>query len=215
VPVDSIAVNLAHACVTEGVNGPGRRFTVWVQGCPLSCPGCFNPDLQPFVPRRPVAPDDLAREAEEVLPWEGVTLSGGEPFAQAAALARFLRVLRTRVGRRLPVLAFSGHPWPELRAGPEEWQDLLGLLDLLVDGPYHRDSGPGPPLRASANQTLVPLSAAGQILAREVEAADPSAFQVVIDEEGEVILTGFPPPSVVARLRARPAGRRGGGAGPG
>ncbi len=201
--------------MTEGVNGPGRRFTVWVQGCPLSCPGCFNPDLQPFLPRRLVAPEDLAREAEEALPWEGVTLSGGEPFAQAAALARFLRVLRGRLGRRLSVLAFSGHPWAELRAGPEEWQDLLGCLDLLVDGPYHAASGPALPLRASANQTLVPLSAAGRILAREVEASDPSAFQVVIDEAGELILTGFPPPAVVARLRARTAGRRRGGAGPG
>ncbi len=201
--------------MTEGVNGPGRRFTVWVQGCPLSCPGCFNPDLQPFVPRRLMAPEDLAREAEDALPWEGVTLSGGEPFAQAAALARFLRVLRDRQGHRVPALAFSGHPWSELRAGPDDWQDLLGCLDLLVDGPYHRDAGPALPLRASANQTLVPLSAAGRILAREVEASDPSAFQVVIDEGGEVILTGFPPPSVVARLRARTAAGRSGGAGPG
>ncbi len=214
-PVDRIAVNLAHACVTEGVNGPGRRFTVWVQGCPLSCPGCFNPDLQPFVPRRLAAPEDLAREAEEALPWEGVTLSGGEPFAQAAPLAEFLRALGVRLGRRVPALAFSGHPWSDLRAGPKEWQDLLGCLDLLVDGPYRRGSGPALPLRASANQTLVPLTAAGEALAREAEASDPSAFQVVIDEGGEVILTGFPPPSVVCRLRAHPLRRRRGSVEPG
>jgi len=215
VPVDRIAVNVAHACVTEGVNGPGRRFTVWVQGCPLSCPGCFNPDLQPFLPRRLVAPEDLAREAEEALPWEGVTLSGGEPFAQAAALAQFLRALGARLGRRVPSLAFTGHSWAELGAGPEAWQDLLGCLDLLVDGPYRRDLAGALPLRASANQTLVPLSAVGEALAREVEASDPGAFQVVIGGEGEVIVTGFPPPAVIERLRDPPARGRRGSAGPG
>ena len=24
-------------------NGPGVRFVVWLQGCTLGCPGCFNP----------------------------------------------------------------------------------------------------------------------------------------------------------------------------
>ncbi|NCA71503.1 MAG: 4Fe-4S cluster-binding domain-containing protein, partial [Sphingobacteriia bacterium] len=28
--------------------GPGLRFALWVQGCPLRCPGCMTPDALPF-----------------------------------------------------------------------------------------------------------------------------------------------------------------------
>lgn len=195
--------------MTEGVNGPGRRFTVWVQGCARDCPGCFNPQLRSFEARRLVAPEALAGEALAALPWEGVSLSGGEPFAQAGALAAFLGALGGRLGRRVPALAFTGYTAAELHAGPGEWKELLAHLDLLVDGPYRRGSGPARPLRASANQALVPLTPAGEALARAAEAADPSSFQVVIDEAGEVILTGFPPPAAAERLR-RPAACGGG-----
>ena len=28
--------------------GPGKRFALWFQGCPLRCPGCCNPEFIPF-----------------------------------------------------------------------------------------------------------------------------------------------------------------------
>ncbi len=33
--------------VTEA-EGPGVRFALWFQGCPLRCPGCCNPEMLPF-----------------------------------------------------------------------------------------------------------------------------------------------------------------------
>jgi len=36
-------LNLYHYEPLSLVNGPGKRAVVWVQGCTLGCPGCFNP----------------------------------------------------------------------------------------------------------------------------------------------------------------------------
>ncbi len=195
-------LNLAHACVTEEINGPGRRFTVWVQGCPGTCSGCFNPGLRPFEPRRHVAPADLAAEAAAAGPLDGVSLSGGEPFAQATPLAAFLDALRARLdGAALTALAFTGYDHPALTAGPAPWQELLARLDLLVAGPYLAAEAAALPLRSSANQRLVALTPAGEELKRRAEARGPGGFQVLVDARGEVLLTGFPPPGVAEKLR--------------
>src|SRR5256885_12027508 len=79
--------------------GPGRRYALWFQGCPLRCPGCCNPEMLPFTggTPRPVA-DVLAEIAQtrDAHAVEGITLLGGEPLAHAAgaaALARGVRAL--------------------------------------------------------------------------------------------------------------------------
>ena len=65
---------------------------------------------------------------------DGVTLLGGEPFDQAAALA----VLGRRLRRRgLGIVTFSGYRKEDLASGSKpEWLDLLAETDLLIDGPY-------------------------------------------------------------------------------
>ncbi|NTU59832.1 MAG: radical SAM protein [Deltaproteobacteria bacterium] len=195
-------LNLAHVQVTEGANGPGRRFTVWVQGCARGCNGCFNPDLQPRAPRRRVSPEALAAELRRCGPVEGVSLSGGEPFDQAGGLADFLGLLRA--GGPLDdftALAFTGYCVEELREGDPDRRRLLGHLDLLVDGPYVEQASTVLPLRGSTNQRLVPLTPAGEDLVRRIEAEPPAACAAVIAEDGGVILTGFPPASAVRALR--------------
>jgi anaerobic ribonucleoside-triphosphate reductase activating protein len=195
-------LNIAHACVTETVNGPGRRFTVWVQGCPRSCPGCFNEGLRPFEPRRAVRPAELAREALACAPIDGVSLSGGEPFAQAAALAEFLDAVRAAPGfEALTALAFTGYTREELAAGPDGWDALLSRLDLLVEGAYVAALPSQLPLRGSANQRLVPLTPAGEVLRREAEAAEALGVELTITADGEVIVAGFPSPGLLASLR--------------
>jgi anaerobic ribonucleoside-triphosphate reductase activating protein len=95
------------------VNGPGWRAAVWVQGCTIRCPGCFNPDTHPHVARQLWDPDRLADALvrEDV---EGVSILGGEPFEQAAACAR---LATAPAGRQASVVTYSGYtaascaPW--------------------------------------------------------------------------------------------------------
>src|SRR5436309_2709636 len=74
--------------------GPGKRFALWFQGCPLRCPGCCNPEMLPFDGGTVMTIEEiitLLRESAEQNGLEGMTLLGGEPLAHAiwgAALAR-------------------------------------------------------------------------------------------------------------------------------
>src|SRR5260370_22905912 len=89
-----IWLSLAQLVPVTEAEGPGRRFALWFQGCPLRCPGCCNPEMLPFEggARLPVA--EVVRQVEEaarLCAIEGITLLGGEPLAHAvgaAALAR-------------------------------------------------------------------------------------------------------------------------------
>src|ERR1051325_4163119 len=45
--LDSI-LNVAQIVPVTDAEGPGRRFALWFQGCPLRCPGCCNPEMLPF-----------------------------------------------------------------------------------------------------------------------------------------------------------------------
>ena len=76
------------------VDGPGLRYAVFVQGCSHGCPGCHNPESQPCRGGevRPIA-DVVAEIAANKL-VQGVTVSGGEPFEQAAACAELARQVR-------------------------------------------------------------------------------------------------------------------------
>lgn len=195
-------LNIAHAGVTVGTNGPGRRFTVWAQGCDRRCSGCFNPELQPREIRRSVSAETLAAEALSNGPLEGVSLSGGEPFAQAEELSEFLDALREGTpDLQMPALAFTGYSVEELRAGEPAWAGLLSRLDLLVDGPYREDEPSTQPLLGSANQRLLALSSAGEELLRRIEREPPGRFAVSVADDGEVIIMGFPPGPVLRALR--------------
>jgi anaerobic ribonucleoside-triphosphate reductase activating protein len=131
-----------------------------------------------------------------------VSLSGGEPFAQAAALAEFLDAVRAAPGfEDLTALAFTGYTREELLTGPVAWGALLARLDLVVEGAYVAALPSRLPLRGSANQRLLPFTPAGEILLRQVEACGSSEVEVTITADGEVIVAGFPSPRLLASLR--------------
>jgi anaerobic ribonucleoside-triphosphate reductase activating protein len=132
---DDPMLNVAQVVPRTEAEGPGVRFAIWVQGCPLRCAGCCNPEMLAFGANgETLAASELARRAVGVAGVEGVTLLGGEPFAQAAGLARVARDVRAA---GLSVMAFSGFTLAELRARSDTATDaLLAALDLLVDGPY-------------------------------------------------------------------------------
>lgn len=153
------------------VDGPGLRLVVFVQGCPHRCPGCHNshtwePDGGTVLTVEEIA--DMVR-ADPLL--KGVTLSGGEPFEQAGALAE-LAVLVHAMGK--DVITYTGYTWEKLQelAGErKEVKSLLAVSDYLVDGPFlqaRRD--PELPFRGSDNQRIIDVRAslaAGQVVPAE------------------------------------------------
>lgn len=186
------APELRLSAFTAGsrVNGPGRRIVLWVRGCDLACPGCFNPHT--WSPEGPA--DPVAAVARRILDaregHDGVTFSGGEPFQQAAALAAVAAAVRERwpAGR---LMAFTGYRLEDLRGpdAPPGSGALLAQLDWLVDGRYDPRRPSRRRWRASANQRLWVI---GRALPPDVfEAPAPSA-ELHVSPVGEVLLSGFP-----------------------
>lgn len=175
------------------VNGPGRRAVLWVQGCSLGCPGCFNPAThRPAGPRTPID-EVVAQLVGTRTGLDGVTFSGGEPFEQAVALAKVAAGLRA-AWPTCHLMAYSGYAYEALRGAdaPAGAAALLAQLDMLVDGPYAVKRPGAAAWRASGNQRV-------WVLGRSPSTwAAPADAEITIGEAGDVLLSGLPD----ARLRA-------------
>lgn len=77
------------------VDGPGIRFVIFAQGCPLRCGCCHNPDTWDFSGGREYTPDQLVTRAIRCKEYfgdrGGVTISGGEPVMQPAFCREIFR----------------------------------------------------------------------------------------------------------------------------
>jgi pyruvate formate lyase activating enzyme len=76
-----------HSVQTLGtVDGPGVRFVLFMQGCPLRCACCHNPDTWDVHAGREVTPEEILAQIKRCRPYfgeaGGVTVSGGEPLLQ-------------------------------------------------------------------------------------------------------------------------------------
>ena len=134
-------VSVANIVAVTEAEGPGRRFAIWLQGCPLRCVGCCNPEMLPFSGGTPMTTDQISQaigESRRDHSIEGITLLGGEPFSHAAG-ASMLAADTQAVG--LSVMVFSGHTLEQLRGRRDDDVDrLLRHTDILVDGPYVQES---------------------------------------------------------------------------
>ena len=81
------------------VDGPGVRYVVFFQGCPLRCRYCHNPDTWDFKGGRETTAEELMKEYDsykEFLKSGGITATGGEPLAQPEFLAELFSLAKGR-----------------------------------------------------------------------------------------------------------------------
>lgn len=168
-------------------NGPGLRAVVWVQGCPLACPGCFNPETHDFKGGEAWPVDRLAEQIlQDKDRLEGITISGGEPAHQHRPLAHL--VARIRAESRLSVLVFTGYNWDELRRF-KGIEAFLSGVDVLIAGRYDQNQRVAQNLIGSANKQI-------HFLTDRYTQADldqvPQA-EILLSPDGEIILSGIDP----------------------
>ena len=114
------------------VDGPGFRFTVFVQGCTHHCEGCHNPQTHDTAGGKEMTTEEIIREMRSNPLTDGLTLSGGEPFDQSEDCLTLVRAARES---GLNVWSYSGYLFEQLLADEKKSQ-LLKELDVLVDGPF-------------------------------------------------------------------------------
>ena len=186
-------LRVADRVASTLAEGPGVRYAIWLQGCSLRCAGCCNPALLDPAGGSLVSVAALLGElAAERGAIEGVSVLGGEPFDQAAALAAFVSGARA-LG--LGTIVFTGFTLEELRARRDAATDaVLDDTDLLIDGPFV--AGASERLRrfvGSANQRFHYLTDRyDPSIERATETTPDFTVEVEIRPEGTTTLHGWP-----------------------
>ena len=144
-------LNVAEICPATRTLGPGQRFAIWVQGCCFHCPGCVSPDWIPQKQATLVEPEQLADYVLSIPGTEGLTISGGEPMLQAAALNELLACC----DRDLSIMCFTGFTLEHLYAQSDPAiNQLLNRIDVLIDGQYVSALNDNRGWRGSSNQVV-------------------------------------------------------------
>lgn len=162
-----------HDSLTEG---PGRRSSVLFQSCPLRCKGCWTPHLHSPDGGTLVPVDRLADALlDPASDRDGVSVLGGEPFAQVDGLLALVRAFRSRGCPH--ILCYSGYTYEALRKRGQHRpviDAILDDIDVLVDGPYIEGLSDGAgPWTGSGNQRAIDLTATRQ-----------TGHVVLLDDEG-------------------------------
>lgn len=190
-PVDPNTLHLSKRSNRCTVLGPGCRAVIWVQGCPFGCPGCVTPETHPFRGGQDLEVASLADELSRLPDIEGVTFSGGEPLAQAAALVNLVDSIRRK--RNLSFMSYTGYTLAYLRrhATPSQ-KAFLKRLDILIDGPYVAGRHTDLRWRGSDNQSVHFLTPRYRHLEQQLHARG-HWLEFSCDSEGGVFWMGIPP----------------------
>lgn len=173
------------------VLGPGARGALWVQGCPFNCGGCVTPEHRDFNGGREQTVAQVAEFFLQQSGIEGVTYSGGEPFAQADALAELTDILRAR-RPDWTFMSYTGYTYEQIiQAGNDGQKNFLGRLDLLIDGLYNKDKHANLLWRGSANQRVIFLTSRYDSWKSRVNESEIN-LEFAIDDRG-VFCMGIPP----------------------
>jgi anaerobic ribonucleoside-triphosphate reductase activating protein len=168
--------------------GEGRRIGIWVQGCNLVCEGCVSQTLW-----NKKGGDSIS--LLEIFNWvyskrnefDGITITGGEPFQQYEQLITFLHLIKTKT--KLNIQCFSGYYLQELK---DIYPDLLFLkyIDVLVDGRYIKEQHDDANLIGSSNQTIYNI-VENQVSVSKVISTSKK-ISLLIDKESQIYMTGIP-----------------------
>ncbi|NLI69586.1 MAG: anaerobic ribonucleoside-triphosphate reductase activating protein [Firmicutes bacterium] len=118
------------------VDGPGVCYVIFVQGCNHNCPGCHNPEAQPFDGGVEMEIGAIFEEIASLKGTDAVVFSGGEPFLQPVALSLLGKKIH-HLG--LKIITYTGFTLEQLLENSPQKRDcqkLLEVTDILIDGPY-------------------------------------------------------------------------------
>ena len=174
-------MNISSLELSIDINGPGRRLCIWLQGCSLSCEGCFNPHTHAVNDCLLLTPTQLvehivAFEKEERI--RGITLTGGEPLQQPEQVLALLNQMPTN----LDILLFTGYTVKEILADPIK-SAIVRRCDASLCGRYKAF----PEISPLACKKL--LLSSGRI--RKEDVYHSRAVELIVSKSYGLI-TGFP-----------------------
>ena len=168
--------------------GEGKRIGIWVQGCNLACKGCVNKTLWSNKGGKNISVIDVFNWVVLIQnDFDGITISGGEPFQQYEQLVAFLHLIKTKTS--LTVHCFSGYYLNELQ---QQFHDKLFLkyIDTLVDGRYIEEQHENTNIKGSANQSVYRIIDEVPVKQRKTRAS--KKWSLNVSSENEIYMSGIP-----------------------
>jgi anaerobic ribonucleoside-triphosphate reductase activating protein len=153
------------------VDGEGWRIAIFFQGCNHKCIGCHNEETHEFNVGKEYSVDELVEEIKKAMEenklYEGITLSGGDPFFQAKEAAELCERLRDL---DIDIWAYTGFSFDSFidfkldkeadRRINSDMINLLNYIDVLVDGRFIEcEKTIEKQFRGSSNQRLIDVKA--------------------------------------------------------
>lgn len=142
--------NIVHGLQPGVLGATANRVQITLQGCShTKCPGCTSPHTHDAAGGRAVPVTRLLNWMRSLPQVGGLTVSGGEPTDQAAALTYLIKEFHNTFPDAEVVL-YSALLWSRLK---RQCVQLIELCDVVVAGPYVANLPPTS-LAGSSNQTL-------------------------------------------------------------
>lgn len=178
-------LNIHHIETENYVNGSGKRFVVWFQGCLFHCKGCFNPGTWTFENHFQYSIDSVFDLIQSVPDLDGVTFSGGEPFLQYRDLRKLMCKIKQETA--LSIQVFSGFEWDEIQSS--KLKSLLDYIDILIFGRFDNT-------KSNNNQKLW----------KNPSSKDPWKFnnsdiEIDLENDGNLQVSGFPTQELLTILK--------------
>lgn len=152
------------------VDGPGVRLVVFMQGCPLRCKYCHNPDTWRTDGGELMSVDDIIALYERNRPFYsrgGITVTGGEPLLQAPFVSELFRVAHERgIHTCLDTSGITYRVNDPSGAANETIEALLDNTDLVMLDIKHIDDGAHRELTGMSNSS--PLAFARRLSERGI-----------------------------------------------
>ena len=150
-----------HSIETFGtVDGPGVRFVVFFQGCPMRCKFCHNPDTWD-ISRAPLllSADEVIEKMVRNLPFYksgGITATGGEPLMQIDFLIELFTLAKEKgIHTVLDTSGAGFHRTPEVL---EKFNGLLSVVDLVMLDIKHIDESEHVALTSASSESAKSLA---------------------------------------------------------
>ena len=141
------------------VDGPGVRFIVFLQGCPMRCLFCHNPETWEFGGGEEWSAEDVLKKAMRYREYwgdeGGITVSGGEPLAQIDFLIDLFK--RAKEEGIHTCIDTSGGPFNRSPAWFSKFEELMGYTDLLLMDIKHIDPAEHKKLTGMGNDHIMDM----------------------------------------------------------
>lgn len=129
-------IRLASFLGESIVDGPGIRTVIFFQGCPHHCFNCHNPITHSFEKGKMFTTFETVKMCLSNPLSRGVTISGGEPFAQIEELNAFVKLFH-KLAPNQDIVIFTGYTFEELQnLNNPLISEILKETFLLIDGRY-------------------------------------------------------------------------------